>query len=278
MLVDAHVHIWDISGGPFGVRYPWLSADLPAICRTFTLHDIRRNMDAAGVGSLVLVQASDSLAETDALVAAARADDRPVRVVGWLPLDDPAATERAIRVYSGEPLAGVRHLIHDEPDPRWLLRPGVDASLGLLAEAGLTFDAVAERPDLLALVPEIARRHPDLTIVVDHLGKPAIARGDWQPWADLLADAASLPNVVAKISGLNTVSARSWASDDWLPYVKHASDVFGAERLMFGGDWPFCLQNGEYDDVLAASLSVIDRTFHARSAEVLSLNARRIYG
>lgn len=277
MIIDAHVHLWDIADRPGAVPYPWLTPDLTSIYRTFRLADVRAEMDAHGVAGLVLVQASDSLAETDALLAVAAADDRPVRVVGWLPLDDPAAVDRELRARAGTPLVGVRHLIHDEPDPRWLLRPGVNRSLGLLADAGLSFDAVAERPDLLALVPRVAARHPDLTVVLDHVGKPPIAAGGWQPWAGLVADAARAPGVVAKVSGLNTVSRSHWTSDDWRPYIAHASDVFGSERLMLGGDWPFCLQNGTYDDVLSAFEEILSSQMINDVGAIEHGTAERVY-
>lgn len=277
MTIDAHVHVWDIAGGPFSVDYPWLTADLTPIYRNFALPDGRAEMDAAGVSGLVLVQASDSMAETEALLAAAAADDRPVRVVGWLPLDDPARTERLLASPAGRALAGVRHLIHDDPDPRWMARPTVVRSLGLAAAAGLTFDAVAEGPALLAQVPLLARSRPELTIVLDHLGKPPIAAGGWQPWADLLADAAAAPNVVAKISGLNTASAPDWTSDDWRPYVDHAVELFGPERLMIGGDWPFCLQADDYLRVMNSLLTVLDPLSSTERSSVMAGTARRIY-
>lgn len=227
MTVDAHVHIWDIGGGKFHVEYDWLTDTSDVLYQTYTLDQLEPRLAEHGVGALVLVQASDSLAENQALLDAAQRAPCPATVVGWLPLHEPERVATLLPRLRHPGFVGVRHMIHRDPDPAWLLRPEVSQSLDQLARAGLSFDAVAERPELLAQVPVIAAAHPTLTVVLDHLGKPPIAERGWQPWADLLASAAEQPNVVAKISGLATVSAPGFTASDWQPYVEHALSVFG---------------------------------------------------
>ncbi|MFI5782320.1 amidohydrolase family protein [Nocardia sp. NPDC051570] len=274
MTVDAHVHVWDITGEKFQVEYDWLSETSEVLFRTYTLDDLAPRLDTQGVDALVLVQASDSLAENAALLDAAAHAPRPAAVVGWLPLHRPGEVADELDRW---PLAGVRHMIHRDPDPKWLLRTEVSESLDLLARAGLSFDAVAECPDLLAQVPLIAAAHPSLTVVLDHLGKPPIAVGGWQPWADLLTDAASQPNVVAKISGLATVSASGHTAAGWQPYVDHALTVFGPNRLMVGGDWPFTLTAASYSTVWQATLGTLSDLTGDERAAVLGETASRIY-
>ncbi|WP_067995065.1 amidohydrolase family protein [Nocardia pseudobrasiliensis] len=275
MTVDAHVHVWDISGGKFQVEYDWLAETSEVLRRTYTLDDLEPDLGRYGVDALVLVQAADSTAENAALLDAAARAPRPAVVVGWLPLHRPERMPDALSRYPG--LVGVRHMIHRDPDPEWLLRPEVSRSLALLAEAGLSFDAVAERPDLLAQVPVIAARHPTLPVVLDHLGKPPIAAGGWQPWADLLAAAAAQPNVVAKISGLATVSAPGFTAAHWRPYVEHTLAVFGADRVMLGGDWPFTLSAATYATVWRATLDALADLSPGDRAAVLGETAARIY-
>ncbi|GAB2511701.1 amidohydrolase family protein [Nocardia heshunensis] len=276
MTVDAHVHIWDIDGGKFDVEYDWLEKTSDVLSRTYTLGDLEPQLSEFGVGALVLVQAADSLAETRALIDAAEHAPLPATVVGWLPLHDPART--AAELDPPHPaLVGVRHMIHRDPDPEWLLRHEVSESLGLLADSGLVFDAVAERPDLVAQIPVIAAAHPALTIVLDHLGKPPIAERGWQPWADLLAEAAACPNVVAKLSGLATASAPGFTAADWQPYVDHALSVFGPDRLLAGGDWPFTLTAASYRTVWRTTLDTLATLSPTDRDAVLSENARRIY-
>lgn len=277
-LIDTHVHVWDLDGGgPFGVRYPWLGPQLPTLNRSFRLAELAPELTAVGVDGLVLVQAADSEAETAELLRVAAESPVAARVVGWLPLADPDATAVALQRLHSSALVGVRHLIHDEPDPEWLLRPDVRSGMDLIAAAGLVFDAVAERPELLGQLPLLARRHPALTIVLDHLGKPGIATGGWQPWADLMARVAAEPNVVAKISGLGTVSGTDWTAADWHRYVDHALAVFGPDRLMLGGDWPVALQAGSYQRTWAATLDVIDALNPTEQSAVRAGTARRTY-
>lgn len=287
MLIDTHVHVWDLDANPFGVDYPWLTSDLDPLYRTYALTDVGKDMDAAGVDGVVLVQASDSLAETEALLAAAGANvavdpQRAVRVVGWLPLADAKATELELERRSGsDALVGVRHLIHDEPDREWLLRPDVADGMRVLERAGLTFDAVAERPDLMAQVPVVAERHAGLTVVLDHLGKPPIASRDvvrQTAWERLIRSCGSVPNVVAKISGLNTASRPDWTVADWRPWVDVALDAFGPERLMVGSDWPVALRAGSYASVTAALLDVLDGLTAGERRQILLDTPARVYG
>lgn len=278
MTVDAHVHIWRIDGGKFHVEYDWLTETSDVLYRTYALKDLEAELVEHDVGAIVLVQASDSLSENHALLAAAARSPRTAAVVGWLPLHKPDLVAAELPALRRHPrFVGVRHMIHRDPDPTWLLRPEVSDGLALLAQAGLTFDAVAERSDLLAQVPVIAREHPDLTIVLDHLGKPPIASGEWQPWADLLADVAAQPNVVAKISGLATVSGTEISAARWQPYVDHALRVFGPARLMVGGDWPFTLTAASYRTVWQTTLETLDGLTPADRAQILTEVARRTY-
>lgn len=277
-VIDAHVHVWDLADSPTRVDYPWLGPQLPLLNRSYELTELAPELAAAGVDAVVLVQAADAEAETEQLLRAAAGSPVPARVVGWLPLADPGATTVALQRFRDNPtLTGVRHLIHDEPDPQWLLRADVAQGMELVAEAGLSFDAVAEGPDLMAQLPTVAGRHPELTIVLDHLGKPPIAEAGWQPWADLLAEAAAEPNVVGKISGLGTASHPDWRPDHWQRYVGHAIDVFGPDRLMLGGDWPVALQAGSYADTWAATLAVLDGLTEPGRSRILGETAARVY-
>lgn len=273
-VIDSHVHIWD----PTRVHYDWL-AEVPALDRRYDLTDVEPELDQAGVVGVVLVQATDQLDDTELMLTAARSNPRVAGVVGWVPLLDPAAAEHALDRWADEPIVGVRHLVHRDPDPDLLADPRIDDVLALLAERSLTFDVCAESEHLLALVPGLAERHPNLTLVIDHLAKPPIAARGWEPWAQLLVAAAEAPNTVAKLSGLNTAAAPGASTIDYQRYVDHALDVFGPRRVMYGGDWPFALVSAtSYTEVwrdLRACLDVLDPT--DRQA-VLADTATRVYG
>lgn len=274
-MIDAHVHVWDAGL----VSYPWLP-EVPTLAPRYTLEEVLPAFDAAGVSGCVLVQAADDEADTELMLSTASAHpDRVLGVVGWVPLTEPGRAEMLLDRWADRRLVGVRHLIHRDPDPLLLQRPEVDDTLALLAERGLTFDACAESLDLLAQVPALADRHPRLTVVVDHLAKPPIRDHGWEPWAGLLAEAAALPNVVAKVSGLNTAAAPDWTGADLSPYVHHALEVFGTDRLLYGGDWPFALLAAEdYAQIWRGIETCLARLSVAQRGAVLHDNAAAVYG
>ena len=276
-VIDAHQHVWD----PAVVDYPWLTPGLGPLNRAFTHADVQHEMAAVGVTASILVQAADNLADTAFMLLEAARSPTVAGVVAWVPLDN---AKRVIQLLDGWQVAGasvvgVRHLIHREPDPDWVLRPDVLSGFDVLIERGLPFDFCAESLDLLRNVGELAEQRPDLSIVVDHLGKPPIASCGWQPWARLLNQAAAHANVVAKLSGLNTAArAGRRGAKDYQPYVDHALEVFGSTRLMYGGDWPFALLGANsYQDIWNPLRQCLNRLSESELAAVLGDTASRIY-
>ena len=281
IIIDAHQHFW-----VYGTyQTSWMEkqpyAGDPAFAplrRSFTPSDLEPQLHAAGVHRTVLVQAADGPNENAALLRHAKAHDWIAGVVGWVPLDRPEEAARTLDALAGEPrFVGVRHLINVEPDPDWILRDSVLEGLKLLAARSLTFDLVAILPRHLEHVPTIAAAVPDLRVIIDHVGKPPIAAREWEPWASLIACAAEAPNVFAKLSGLDTAAQAGWTADDLSRYVDHALAAFGAERLMWGSDWPVSTLGGGYAHVwqemnrLFARLSSLDRD------QILGLTAARVY-
>jgi L-fuconolactonase len=275
-VIDAHQHFWNLER----VDYPYLPKNLDLIYRTFEEADLEPLLDAAGVDRTVLVQSMDSFADTNYMLDVAGRWPRVAGVVGWLPLTDATAALTAAEHYQQDPrFVGVRHLISEEPDPDWLLRPDVADGLELLAERRLTFDVVAVTPRQLEHVPHLSNRHPALRMILDHLGWPPIAEGGWEPWAALLRAAAENPNVYAKLSGLATAASwDSWTTDDLRRYVEYGVEVFGPERIMFGGDWPICRLAGDYGRVWEATVDLLRGLADADRDRILGLTATAVYG
>lgn len=245
LAIDAHQHVWNLQRA----AYDWLGPDTPAINRTIEFDELRPQLRSAGVAATVLVQSADNTDDTDYMFEVAAAHPEVVGVVGWLPLDRAAeAADRLAELQENPLFVGVRSLIHDLPDPDWLLRPDVDEGLGLLEAADVPFDLVAVLPRHLELVPILSARHPGLRIVIDHLGKPPFTRPDQEPWWALIEAAAETPNVYGKVSGLYPPAGSSEPSavDQLRPVMQRAVDVFGAHRLMYGGDWPISVLAGGY--------------------------------
>jgi L-fuconolactonase len=196
-----------------------------------------------------------------------------------VPLDRPDRAERLLeRFCRRAKFVGVRHLIHEEPDPTWLLREPVIEGLRLLAAWRVPFDVVAAYPRHLALVPRVAERVPELRMVIDHLAKPPIRQGLFEPWATELAEAARSPTVYAKVSGLITEAAETWTVADLAPYVDHALTVFGPRRLMFGSDWPVLLVAGSYERVVAATERLLTSLNPDDQAWIFGRTAAAFYG
>ncbi len=196
----------------------------------------------------------------------------------WAPLDRADEAEAALELYAASPVVrGIRVLNHDYADPRWLLRRDVDAALRMLAPRGLALDVVSVLPEHLEMLVELAERHPELTIVLDHLAKPDIAGTGWEPWAQLMTEVARRPNVSTKLSGLNTASSPDWTWNDWLPYVDHAVALFGSDRIMLGSDWPVSTLAGDFVGVWTAQREVIAHLTHEQQDDIFFRTATRVY-
>lgn len=276
-IIDAHQHVWD----PARAAYDWLGSELAPIDRAIGFDELRPSLKRAGVTSTVLVQSADNAEDTQLMLEVAAANPEVAAIVAFVPLDRPTDAERDLAELRRNPLVvGVRNLIHNQPDADWLLRPEVDASLGVLEKAGVTFDLVAVLPRHLELVPILSERHPQLRIVIDHLAKPPIGLDTREPWWRLIADAASNPLVYAKVSGLYSATANpgAWTPDAVRPFFLHACDKFGPDRLMYGGDWPISLLAGGYERVWDGLSELFDELDPDDRDRLLSGTATDFYG
>ncbi|KRB37326.1 amidohydrolase family protein [Microbacterium sp. Root180] len=275
-VIDAHQHVWD----PERARYDWLGPELAPIDGAMTFEDLQPELRAAGVDFTVQVQSADNPEDTDIMRASAARHPEVVGVVGFAPLDDPDATERTLDAWSSDSLmVGVRNLIHTKPDADWLLRPEVDAALAVLERRGMPLDVVAVLPRHLEIVPILSARHPELRMVIDHLAKPPIGLADDEPWDSLIAAAAQNPRVHAKISGLYSATddIGSWTTEAIGPYFDRALELFGPERLMFGGDWPISVLAGGYTRVWQGLRPLFDALDGAAREQILGRTAVEFY-
>lgn len=267
MLVDAHHHVWRVARGDYG----WLTPDLP-ICRDYGLADLRPLL--GDVSATVLVQAAPTEAETTFLLDVARESGGLVRgVVGWTDLAAADAPQRIAALAREKLLKGLRPMVQDIVETEWILRPELQPAFVAMAAAGLRLDLLVQ-PRHLPLLPEFARRYPELAVVIDHAAKPDIAGGALQHWADGIAAIARATGWSCKFSGLVTEAGGDWTVERLRPFSDHLLAAFGPARLLWGSDWPVVNLAGDYARWHAAARALVPARHHAA---VFGANATRFY-
>jgi L-fuconolactonase len=275
--IDAHHHVWSLGRRP----QPWTD-DLPVLQRSFEFAELDPQLRQARIGATVVVHTVASAEETRELLALAADEPRIAGVVGWLDLASPALDDEldAIReLPDGSALVGVRHQLQAEPDKEWLDRPAVRRGLASLARHGLVYDLVVS-PEQLSAVTRTVAELPEASFVLDHAGKPPIASGDLRRWSADVAALSRHANVAVKISGLATEADwRAWQPADLRPVVSTLLEHYGADRLMFGSDWPVCLLAGaDYELVAATAEDLIADLGATERDRIWGGTAREVYG
>jgi len=276
-ILDSHHHLWDYDAQ----QYPWIPQGSP-LHQSYGLADLATHAEGCNLQASVVVQARQTLEETDWLLALAKQDPLCKAVVGWAPLQDEHIAEVLDRCKGEQLLKGIRHVIQDEEDTEFMIRPEFLRGLNALSKTDLRYDILIYGHQLPNTIKMLDALPGDMPMVLDHIAKPVIdadsGKMDRQ-WEVDLAALAKRPNVMCKLSGLATeVRGESWDIQTLRPYVNHALECFGVERLMFGSDWPVCRLRTEYakwgetlDELLGAlSDDERDRVFYR--------NAQAFYG
>jgi L-fuconolactonase len=271
--VDSHLHVWDLSRG----GYDWLGPQHGALYRSFPPEDAAAELAAAGVGSAVLVQADNSTADTDYLLAVADRFPFVAGVVGWVALDDTATAAKQLDRYAGHALfRGIRHLVHIDPRDDFLALAEVRDSLRLLVERNLPFDVPDAWPRHLAAVADLADAMPELTVVVDHLGKPPRGTDQLTAWSRAIRAVAARPNTIGKVSGLQ-MPGQPFTAEALRPILDVALDAFTPTRLAYGGDWPMTVPAGGYQPHWQVVAALLDELSETERDEVRHATATRVY-
>jgi L-fuconolactonase len=257
-MIDAHFHIWQLARGDYG----WLTPKLAPIYRDVTPQDWRNQAGRCNVGRGIAVQAAPTEAETAFLLAqAARHHDTILGVVGWVEMEAADANARIETLASNPLLLGLRPMLHDLPDPDWILASHLGPALTAIEQSGLTFDALI-RPVHLPHILELARLRPALKIVIDHGAKPDIAADLFAPWADNMSRIAEQTNAFCKLSGLLTEAGPNPDQGHIRRYVDHLLACFGPKRLLWGSDWPVLELVADYRTWHTMATSIVPKQFH----------------
>jgi L-fuconolactonase len=278
-IIDTHVHVWNLERA----EYPWLAGDETILNKTWRIEEIEPERKQAGIAAGVLVQASGNLEDTQLMLETAYKTEWVRGVVCWLPLKDEKATRHQLEdKFSKEKyFKGVRHQIHDEKDPKWLLQPSVIESLKILADRDIPYDIVATLPAHIITAMEVAKKIPNLRMVFDHLSQPPISTKEkFGKWGELMSEAAHHKNFYAKISGLGTASGnfQNRKPDDIKPYVEFALQHFGIDRCFCGGDWPVSMLANSYLKTWQITKEIVqDLLSEVEQKKVLYANAAEFY-
>ncbi len=273
MSVDAHQHFWSIARDDYG----WLQPDDAVLYRDLLPEDLAPLLDGAGIRQTVLVQAAPTVAETRFLLEIAERMPFVAGVVGWVDLEDDAVGETLDALAEHPSLLGVRPMIQDLEDDAWMLREPVARGVRAVAERGLRFDALV-LPKHLGALARFVERHPELPIVVDHAAKPPIESGALDRWARELEAVAARADVHCKLSGLVTEAGADWDVARLRPVVDRLFELFGAERLLWGSDWPVVELAGGFAAWRDATHELLRGRSDAERRAILGENARRFYG
>ena len=273
-IVDAHQHFFNVDR----FTYPWMRGPAEALRRNFLPEDLKPLLSRLGIQRTVLVQAGAIEGDTSWFLELAQAHDFIAGVVGWVDLTDPQVGQTLDALQGHAKFKGVRHLVEDEPDDRWLVREDVLRGLEQLAQRDIPYDLVVH-PRHLRCVSIVAERLPRLRMVVDHIAKPPIALGTREGWDRDMAVIAGYPQVYCKLSGMITeADPKNWKPSDLRPYVNYVVELFGLDRVMYGSDWPVCRLAGSYEQVFQALIEALGPLGARDRARVFGQNACRFYG
>lgn len=272
-VVDSHHHFWDLAE----LEYEWMPPGDNVLRQNRLPQHLKPLIDEVGVTRTVIVQAHSSMEEARWLLQLAAENDFVAGVVAWVDLADPNVGDSLDQLQQDPYFKGVRHIWHDEPDDGWIMLPGVLNGLKELADRGIRYDLLP-RPQHLGYIPRVLDAVPDLRTVVDHIAKPLIAEGVFEPWLSDLKRVAEIPSVHCKVSGMVTeADLENWQAEDLTPYVRNVVEMFGYDRLMFGSDWPVCTLAGSYEQVFRAAEHALGPMSDADRAAVFGGNAERFY-
>jgi L-fuconolactonase len=246
MKIDAHQHFWNYSVEEYG----WIDDNMAVLKKNHLLSDLQKILQANGFAGSVAVQARQSVEETAWLLALAEQNPFIKGVVGWLDLRSEQLDEQLTQFASHTKLVGVRHVVQGEPDDRFILSDQFMRGIEKLLYHNLAYDILIFPRQLPAAI-EFVQNFPKHRFVLDHIAKPIIKDGIISPWKLQIEQLAAFPNIFCKLSGMVTEADwHNWSITDFEPYLDVIFQAFGADRVMFGSDWPVCTVAATYRQVI----------------------------
>ena len=273
MRIDAHQHFWKYNASD----YSWISDQMKILKKDFLPGDLRMELEGIQFEGSVAVQARQSLEETRWLLKFAGRYDFIKGVVGWIDLCSDEIEEQIREFVKYRKFVGVRHVLHDEPDDRFMLSESFIRGIGTIGNYNLVYDILIF-PKHLSNAEELVIRFPGQKFVLDHIAKPLIKERIISPWKEGIEQLARHSNVSCKLSGMVTEALwKGWKREDFTPYLDVVFDSFGPSRLMIGSDWPVCTVSSGYSATMKIVLDYVQSLKQVEREMILGMNAKRIY-
>ncbi len=274
MKIDSHQHYWYFNTEDYG----WMGDNMSAIKRDFLPSDLIPELQSIQFDGSIAVQARQNMEETNWLLKLADEYPHIKGVVGWLNLQS-EDVEKEIKIFAKHPKAvGVRHVIHDEEDIDFMLRPEFIRGVKHLEKYNLTYDILIFPKHLQNTIHFVKQFSENQIFVVDHIAKPFIKDGIISPWKEEIKDLAKFPNVYCKLSGMVTEADwQNWKPENIIPYIDVIISAFGVDKVMIGSDWPVCLVAGKYNQVMNVVIDYISTFSESEKAKILGGNAMKAY-
>jgi len=273
MKIDSHQHFWAYNPTEYG----WISDEMEILKKNYLPDQLKKELFSIEFDGSIVVQARQSLEETEWILSLAEQNSFIKGVVGWVDLCSPGVEEQLVQFSSHPKLVGVRHVIHDEPDDNFIIRKDFLNGITYLKKFGLTYDILIF-PRHLPNTIQFVSQFPEQLFVLDHIAKPLIKDKKLSPWKEDIEKLARFKNVYCKLSGMVTeANVKYWKQEDLIPYLDIIFAVFGPDRLMIGSDWPVCRVVGLYKQVMEVVLDYIETYPDEDKNKILGENAIRVY-
>lgn len=274
MKIDAHQHFWKLDTK----LYDWPTPGLKPIYRDFLPGDLEMHLKRHNIKQTIVVQAAESIEETEFLLDLADQYEFMGGVVGWIDLSSTEFPNHFKRLLKWPKFVGIRPMLQSMANNHWILKPEVKRNIRLLVENDFPLDLLIY-PKHLRHIVELLKEFPSLRAVIDHCAKPNIKEQQWESWADWIEEVSKYETLMCKLSGLVTeADHQSWEIHEFKPYIHHIIQSFGHERIMFGSDWPVCLLAADYDDIVQILHENLPKEMTVEEIELLyGGNAKRFY-
>jgi L-fuconolactonase len=274
MKIDTHQHFWKYSKE----QYPWIGEGMEVLAQDRLPSDLKPLLQENGIDGTIAVQARQVIEETKALLAMADEYDFIRGVVGWVDLRSPDVQAQLEEFKNNAKMVGVRHVVQDEPDEKFVLWEDFMRGIGKLKDYDLVYDILIFPHQLPATI-ELVKKFPDQVFILDHIAKPDIKDKKISQWQSNIEKLALFENVSCKISGMVTETDwHNWSKEDFKPYMEAVLEAFGTNRLTIGSDWPVCTLAGEYGNVISIASDFIAQLSDNEQKSIWQDNPVRIYG